>query len=263
MAARAIWKGTIMFGPVSIPVKFYSAAEDRKIHFRMLHDKDKVPVVQEMVHPRTDEPVPREEIRRGYVEAGEGEIVILEEEELEELEPEATREVTIKGFIDPAQIGHQWYDRPYYLGPDGNPQNYITLARAMEQAGKVGFARWTMRKKSYIGALRAENGYLKMITLRFSDKVVEEDELPRPRGRELEKQELDMAEQLVRALEGDFNPADFHDEYRERVMELIRTKARGGTMRVEKPKKRKVEVISLMDKLKQSIRQAREERKVA
>lgn len=263
MAARAMWKGTITFGLVSIPIKFYAAVEDRKIHFRMLHHRDRVPVVQEMVHPRTDEPVPREEIRRGYVEAGEGEIVVLKDEELEDLEPEDSRDVTVRGFLDPGRIGPQWYDRPYYLGPDGNPQKYAALAGAMERAGKVGFARWTMRKKSYIGTLRAENGYLKMITLRFSSEVVEEAELPRPGGRDLEKQEISMAEQLVRALEGDFNLADFHDEYRERVMELIQTKARGGTVRVERPKKRKKEAISLMDRLKQSVKQAREERKVA
>lgn len=261
--ARAIWKGVLTFGPVSVPVKFYSAVEDRKIHFRMLHGKDHVPVVQQMVNPRTDEPVPREEIRRGYLEEEEGVIVLLEDREIESLEPEASREVSLRGFVDVGQIGHQWYDRPYYLGPDGNTRNYTALAGAMERTGKEGFARWTMRKKTYIGALRAEGGHLKMITLRFAGEVVDASELPRPGGRDLEKQELKMAEQLVRALEGDFNPADFHDEYRERVLEMVRTKARGGTMLVKKPKKRKPEVISLTDMLKQSLQKVREERKVA
>ncbi|MCF8143039.1 MAG: Ku protein [Deltaproteobacteria bacterium] len=263
MAARAIWKGVISFQSISIPVKFFSAVEDRKIHFRLLHDKDQVPVVQQMINPRTNEPVPKEKIRRGYVDDEEGTVIIIEDKELEALAPHADREVTVKGFLDAGHIGHQWYDRPYYLGPDGNIQDYAALAQVLETTGKEGFAQWTMRNKTYIGALRAEKGHLKMITLRFSGEVIEAAELPRPKGRTLEKEELKMAGQLVHALEGDFNPGDFHDEYRERVMELVRTKARGGKMRVEKPKKRKAEVISLSEMLKQSIRKAREERKVA
>jgi DNA end-binding protein Ku len=248
---------------VSIPVKFYTAVEERKIHFRMLHEKDKLPVVQQMVNPLTNEPVPREAIRRGYMEAEEGDIVILEDKELEEIEPEPSREVRLKGFLEKGYIGHQWYDRPYYLGPDGDLRSYTALAMALEESKKEGFAGWTMRKKAYIGALQAERGRLKMITMRFADEVIDASELPRPEGRPLEKQELKMAEQLVHALEGDFNPNEFHDEYRERVMELVRTKARGGKIKLEKPKKRKSEVISLKDILKQSIQKAREERKVA
>jgi DNA end-binding protein Ku len=263
MAARAIWKGIITFGPISVPVKFYSAVEDRKIHFRMLHDKDHVPVSQQMVHPRTGEPVPREKIQRGYPDPEEGVIILLRDEELKDLEPEDSREVTITGFVNQGYFGHQWYDRPYYLGPDGNQQSYRALVRALEKSGQEGFARWTMRRKFYIGALRAEKGYLSIITLRFSREVIDAAELSRPGGRDLLKEEIKMAEQLVHALEGDFNPAEFHDRYRERVLELVETKDRGGKLKMEKPKERKAEVISLTDMLKQSIKKIREERKVA
>ncbi|MCF8060900.1 MAG: Ku protein [Deltaproteobacteria bacterium] len=263
MAARAIWKGTLAFGAVSVPVKLYAAAEDRTVHFRLLHEKDKTPVARQLVHPGTGKPVPREETRRGYVDEEEGTAVLLDDEELEALEPEPGREVTVKGFLDPGRIGHAWYDRPYYLGPDGSSRAYTALARAMEKTGKEGFCCWTMRKKTYIGALRAENGYLKMITLRFAGEVIDEADLPRPKGRDLTKQELDMAGQLVEALEGDFNPEAYRDEHRERVMELIRTKARGEKVTLKKPKEKKAEVIPLTDMLKKSIQQAKKEKKVA
>ncbi len=261
MAARAIWKGTLTFGSVSVPVKFYAAVEDRAVHFRLLHEKDKTPVARQMVHPGTGEPVPQEEMRRGYVDEEAGSVVLLGDRELEELEPDPGREVTVKGFLDAGRIGHQWYDRPYYLGPDGNSRSYTALAKALEKAGKEGFARWTMRKKTYIGALRAENGLLEMITLRFAAEVIDASRLPRPEGRDLTKQERDMAGQLVETLEGEFNPEAYRDEYRERVMDLIRTKARGGRVRLKKPREKKAQVVPLADMLKKSIQQANKEKK--
>jgi DNA end-binding protein Ku len=261
MTASAIWKGIIQFGMVSVPVKFFSAVEDRKVHFRMLHRTDHAPVKQKMVNPRTGKPVPYEEIRRGYMDKGE--IVLLEDQELQSIEPEPSREIEITRFVDPAVIKHQWYDRPYYLGPDGNSETYFALAKALERSDLEGFARWTMRKKAYIGALRVEAGRLIMITLRYAREVIDASELPRPKTRSLEQQEIRMAEQLVQALEGDFDPAAFKDEYRNRVMELIETKARGGKLELLKPKKRKAEVVSLTDMLRRSVRKIREERKVA
>jgi DNA end-binding protein Ku len=266
MAARAIWKGNLTFGSVSVPVKFYAAVEDRTVHFRLLHEKDKTPVARQMVHPGTGEPVPREEMRRGYVDEERGAVVLLEERELEELEPNAGREVSVRGFLDAGRIGPAWYDRPYYLGPDGNARAYRALAEALERSGKEGFCRWTMRRKTYIGALRAENGLLEMITLRFAAEVIDASRLPRPEGRELSRKERDMARQLVGTLAGDFDPEAYRDEYRERVLALIRTKARGGRVRLKKPEERKAEVIPLSDALKKSIQQAgkgKKEKRVA
>jgi DNA end-binding protein Ku len=262
MAGRAIWKGVIRFGSISVPVKLYSAVEDRKIHFRLLHQKDQTPVSQKMVHPNTGETIPHEEIRRGY-ETEDGEIVLLDDEELQSLEPEASRDIEITRFVDPDRINHQWYDRPYYMGPDSDAKSYFALARALEKEKKEGFARWSMRKKRYIGALLAENGYLKMITLRYADEIVDVSELPRPISRPFEKQEIQMAEQLVRALEAEFDPSAYRDEYRDRVLALVETKARGGTVTFEKIKEKKPEVVSLADMLKKSIQRAKEERKIA
>lgn len=262
MAGRAIWKGVVRFGSIAVPVKLYSAVEDRKVHFRLLHQKDQIPVSQRMVNPISGKDVPYEDIRRGY-QTDEGDIVLLEKDELQTLEADASRDIDITRFVDPARINHQWYDRPYYLGPDALRGGYFALAKALEEAQKEGLARWHMRKKSYIGALRGENGYLKLITLRYAGEVVDASELPRPEGRALEKQEVRMAEQLVRALAGDFNPAEYRDQYGDRVREFVETKARGGTVTFQKIAEKNPKVVSLSDLLKQSIEQAAEEKKIA
>ncbi|MFW6325016.1 MAG: Ku protein [Desulfovibrionales bacterium] len=262
MAARAIWKGIIRLGKVEVPVKLYSAVQDSKIHFRLLHEKDKTPVRQRMVNPRTGEPVPYEEIQRGY-ELESGEIVILKDEELQQLEPKPNRDIEILRFVDPGRINHQWYDRPYYLGPDGSVEAYFALAGALKRNGEEGVARWTMRGKEYIGALQAEDAYLKVITLHHAEEVVDASSLPRPEGRALEKQELQMAEQLMQALEGDFDPSVYRDEYRDRVLDLLAAKARGGTVEFKKVEEVKPEARSLSEMLRQSIARAREEKEVA
>lgn len=262
MAARAIWKGVIRFGAVSVPVKFYSAVEDRNIRFRLLHAKDKSPVEQRMVHPHTGEPVPADQVRRGF-ETGEGDIVILTDEELESLAPEFSREIEIIRFLAPERISHQWYDRPYYMGPDGDPELYFALAQALAREKKEGIARWSMRKKRYVGALGVDNGYLKIITLRHAGEVVSVAGLPRPAGRELDPREIKMAEQLVGALEGAFDPAAYRNTYRDQVMAMIETKARGGTIRMAKVREPRPQKASLADMLEQSLRQVKQERKHA
>lgn len=262
MSMRALWKGVIRFGEVSVPVKFYSAVEDRNIHFRLLHETDHTPVKQQMVDPRNGKPVPREQIRRG-LETDTGEIVMISPEELDSLNPEPSREIEITRFVDQGRINYQWYVRPYFLGPDGIEENYVVLARALEKEKKEGIARWTMRNKSYIGALDAKNGQLKLITLRYSGEVVNAAEIPRKKGRNFEPMELKMAEQLVDALAGDFDPTAYRNEYRRRVMDLINTKALGNVYRFEKAKKRRAKFASLTDTLKQSLDRVRKEKKSA
>ncbi len=262
MGARPIWKGVIRCGNITVPVKFYSAVEDRSVHFRLLHKRDLTPVEQRMIHPRTDKPVPRDQVRRGYM-TDEGEVVMFSDEELEALVPEGSRDIDITRFVDSGRINHQWYDRPYLLGPDGDAAAYFSLARALERGRKEGVARWTMRKKAYIGALGAESGYLKIITLRHAEEVVDASELPQPKSRDLEPQELRMAEQLVAALEGDFDPAAYADEHRRKVMALIEAKFRGGTIPFEKPKKRRPEAASLTEILEKSLSRISREKKRA
>ena len=260
MAARAIWKGVIEFGKVEVPVKMYSAVSDRSVHFRLLHRPDKTPVEQRMVNPVTGEVVPKERIRKG-METEEG-IVILDEEELATLDPEKSRTIEIVQFVTPEKIDHRWYVRPYWLGPDESTQDYFALARALEEKGLEGIARWTMRNQRYQGALRLRDGYLLLVTLRHPHEVASTEEFEAPKGRALEKREVALAAQLVQALSGDFEPERYKDEYRERVLELVEARAKGrGKPKVE-PIRRRRAAPSLEKALVASLRRA-EERSVA
>ena len=230
--ARAVWKGVLRFAQAAVPVKLYSAVADRGIHFRLLHADDLVPVEQRYVDPRTGEQVPRARLRRGYRLDG-NTLVVLEQTELEAVEPESSRTIEVRRFVEPRAIDHRWYDRPYWLGPDRDPRSYGALTAALADLGFEGVARWVMRKRAYVGALRVERGRLALITLRSADEVVETGELEAPTGREPTGQEMEMARRLVDALSGDWEPADWSDEHRERVLELVEAKREGRTVRIE------------------------------
>lgn len=256
MTARAIWKAVLRMGEASVPVKLYSAVEDRGLHFRLLHAKDRVPVEQRMVHPGTGEPVPYEETRRGW-EADPGTFVVLDHEDLAAAEPAASRDVEITRFVPPEAIDHRWYDRPYFLGPDGDPAAYAAVARALADSGREGVARWTMRKKSYLGALVPEDGRLALVTLRPAGEVISAEELEAPSGRELDAREKKMARQLVAALAGEADLSDLRDEHRERVLELVAAKAEGKAAEVKPIRPKKPPKGSLADVLEASLERAR------
>ncbi len=260
MAARAIWKGVLDLGGPRVPVKLYSAVEDRGIGFRLLNPDTGRPIKQRLVDPDTGEEVPRDEIRRGY-ETEDGTFVVLDDDEMEALEPEASRTIELTRFLEPRDLPAPWYDRPYWLGPDGDEEGYAALAEALEREGREGVAHWVMRKKEYSGALRAEEGRLLLVTLRRAGEVIPASALPRPAGRDPEPKEREMAEQLVSALAGDFDPAEFRDEYRDRVLELIEAKAEGRTVELreyrEEPEPEEPEDLSGV--LEESVRAARGE----
>ncbi len=261
--ARAIWKGVIRMADVELPVKLYSAVEDRGVHFRLLHAKDKAPVKQEMVNPNTGKVVPSDKVRRGF-EAERGVFVQLSDPELAELEPEPSRDITITRFVDASLISHPWYERPYWLGPDGDDAaEYFALARALADTGMEGVARWVMRKKPYVGALRAEGDYLLLASLRHADEVVPASALEPPGGRKPDEREVRMARQLVDALSDDFDPAAFRDEYRERVLEFVQTKAEGKTIKLEKYKPKGPSDESLAKVLEKSIASAKKGKRSA
>lgn len=255
MAARAMWKGIIRFGEIRVPVKLYSAIEDRDVHFRMLHDKDKHPVRQAMVNPETDEIVPYQETRRAF-RADNGDLVILESEDLDSLEPEASRDIELLYFLPQQHIDHRWYDRPYYLGPDGSMADYAALALALQESGQDGLARWVMRKKEYIGALRLYEGYPMLMSLRHAEEVVPVESLDAPSGKPLDKKELAMARQLIGMLEAEFTPGEYRDEYRERVLDMIEKKAKGRSVKIVPMQKRRAPE-DIAGALEASLRSAR------
>ena len=234
MSIRAMWKGVIHFDSVRVPVKLYGAVEDRNVHFRLLHRQDLEPVHQHLVNPDTDEVVPYEETRRAYVTEA-GDRVLLEPSELEALEPEASRDIEILGFLPAHEIDHRWYDRPYYLGPDEDSAEFFALAEAMEGMQVEGLARWVMRNKSHVGALQLYQGYPMLMSLHHTEEVIPVESLAAPEGPPLDKRELGMARQLIEMLDAEFQPQEFHDEFRERVLEMLAAKAKGKKVRKRSP----------------------------
>jgi DNA end-binding protein Ku len=242
-------------------VKLYSAVQDHTIHFHMLEKRNHHRIKQHMVDPETGDEVPNDEIRKGY-EVEKGTFVLLEEKELQKFEPEPSRDIEVVQFVAPDHLDTQWYDRPYYAGPDGSSKDYFALAAALQAKDRVGIARWVMRDKQYIGALRAEAEYLVIVTLRYAEEVLSAAELSGPSGKALAAGELKMAEQLVNVLRDVFRPEDFQDEYRDRVMQFIEARAKGRKPKLHAVQTRKAST-SLMDQLAKSLKAAPERRKVA
>lgn len=238
MSARATWKGVIEFGSVSVPVKLYSAIEDKGVSFRLLSRDDGEPVRQALVNPKTKEVVEYAQSQRGYV-TDEGELVTLDDEELEDLEPEASRTIEIARFVPPDAIESRWYLRPYYLGPDGDDDAYFTLAAALGRTELEGVAHWVMRDKEYSGALRLHRGYPMLVTLRNAEEILPLEELEAPGKGELDEKQLKMARQLIEMLAADFDPERYVDDYRVSVLELVEKKKSGATVEAPKARRRK------------------------
>lgn len=249
MAARAIWKGQLKLGTTKIPVKLYSAVQDQTVRFHILDDKNKQRVKQHMIDPDSGDEVPSEEIQKGY-EVEPGKFVILTEEELDKLAPPPSRDIDIVEFVPQAEISQQWYDRPYYLGPDNGDKDYFALVEALNNKESEGIAQWVMRGKYYAGGLRPVGDYLFLFTLRDAKEVILADQLTKPTGAAPTQKELNMATQLVEMLKGEFNPKDYKDEYRKRVIEFIERKAKGRAPRLSavKTKRKPADLGNVLEK---------------
>jgi DNA end-binding protein Ku len=238
MTARAMWKAELDIDEARIPVKLYAAVADAKVHFRLLHAEDHTPVKQQMVDPETDEPVAPELIQRA-VEVDRGVYVVLKPEEQAALEPKPSRAITVGRVVSADRVDERWFDRPYYLGPDGDDQAYFALAQALEKNSWIAIAHWVMRKKSYAGALYGSDGYLLLDTLRNAQEVVEIESIRPPAQGAPDPREIKLAEQLIGTLEDRFDPAAYKDEFREQVLALLEAKAHGKVVRFPKAARRK------------------------
>ena len=229
--ARAIWTGSISFGLLNVPVRLYSAVSRKSVSFRELRASDKSRIRHKRVAESDGEEVPYEEIVKGYEVAPE-QFVVLTREELEELDPKKTRAIEIQDFVDLDEIDPIYFDHPYYLGPDkGAEKPYALLVKAMSDERKVAVARFVLRNREYLAAIRPMGKVLTMATMRFADEVVSpeelgEDVIPED-GRRLDKREIDMAKQLIAQLSSKFKAEKYRDEYREELLDLIERKARG------------------------------------
>jgi DNA end-binding protein Ku len=256
--ARAIWKGQLHLGKHQVGIKLYSAIEDRSIHFHLLHAKDHAPVEQHIIRKDTGKDVGKEAMRKAFA-LTRNTAVLLQPEDLETLVPPESRDVHICRFVAPALLGDQWFERPYYLGPDGDEESYFALAEALERKQVIGVARWVMRKKRYLGALSSLDGYLTMTTLRRADQVLSFSGVEPAKTAAPHASELKLAQQLVSTIEADFDPALWQNEYRQRLCKLIEAKARGEKVERQPPKK-KAPQASLAESLKASIAAAKEKK---
>jgi DNA end-binding protein Ku len=259
---RAIWSGAISFGLVNIPVKLYSAVSRKTVRFHQLDSADNQRIQQKRVNPRTGEEVPYENLVKGY-EIGGDRYVVVSPEELDALAPEKTRTIDIEDFVDLEDIDPIFYDHPYYLVPDtGAEKAYRLLVDAMEEAGKVAIARVVIRSKEQLVAIRPRDGILTMETMLFADEVIPPDDLedaPADGKKKTSKRELEMARQLIDSLSGDFKPDKYHDEYRERVLDMIERKAQGEEIVIEAPPEEPKKAPDLMAALEASIADAKKQ----
>jgi DNA end-binding protein Ku len=228
--ARAIWSGNISFGLLNVPVKLYSAVSRRQISFRELRESDSSRVRHKRVAEADGEEVAYEEIVKGY-ELGPDQYVIFSRDELEELDPKKTKAIEVESFVDLDDIDPIYFVQPYYLGPEaGAERAYALLVKAMADERKVAVSRFVLRNKEHLAALRPMDNVLTLTTMRFADEIVPAQELDGVIPEELETpktKELDMAKQLIGSLTSDFDPNEFHDEYREELLARIEAKAQG------------------------------------
>ncbi|MFE0181151.1 non-homologous end joining protein Ku [Streptomyces olivaceus] len=257
--ARAIWTGVITFGLVSVPVGLFTATEDHTVHFHQLQRGTSDRIRNRRVNERTGKEVEAADIVKGY-ETGEGEYVVVDPDELDEIAPGRSRTLDITDFVDLDRIEPVYFGRTYYLAPRGEEylKVYELLRTALVETGKAGVATFVMRNRQYLTALRAEEKVLLLQTLHWADEVRDPvRELPElPSGRVGRGKELDMALRLVDALSGDWDPARYRDTYQEKVRELVRAKAEGSEVAVAEEAPRATNVVDLMDVLRGSLEQA-------
>lgn len=269
--ARAIWSGAVSFGLVNVPVRLFSAVSSQNIRFNMLHGKDGGRIQLKRVCSIDGEEVPFSEIVKGY-ELSPDNYVVVEPEELQMLDPVASRTIDIHDFVDLGQIDPVYFERTYYTAPDkGAGKAYALLVQAMRKTGKVAVARMVMRGKGYLCCLRPLGQGLAVSTMLHADEVVPQDqvltgvsELRATRstpesGSKSADRELDMAVSLVESLSAEFEPERYPDLHRERVLELIERKAQGQEI-VSPPEAPQPQVMNLADALAKSLEAARQRR---
>jgi DNA end-binding protein Ku len=262
--ARAIWTGAISFGLVNVPVKLYSATSPKTVRFHQLSSKTGVRIRQKRVDPTTDQEVPYEEIVKGY-EITPERYVVIAPEELDALDPKATKTIDIEEFVDLEEIDPIYYDHSYYLAPTaGGAKAYRLLLEAMREENKVGIGRVVLRSKQQLSALRPTGEVLTLTTMLWGDEVLSPDrldELESVAEAEASERELKMAEQLIESLSGPFEPERFKDEYRERVLDLIERKAAGEEIAVQPQAEEPAAAPDLMAALEASLAAVRSEDK--
>jgi DNA end-binding protein Ku len=252
---RPIWSGSLSFGLVNVPVRLLSATRDLGVHFNQLHEKDNSRIEVRRVCTEEGEEVPWEEVARGY-ELESGEVIMLTDEELEAADPKKTRTIDIEAFVDLEEIDPVFYDHPYYLVPDSNEaavRAYHLLRTVMERSGQVAIARFVLRTKEYLVAVRTRGEAITLTTMLFHDEVRSTDEVGIDSLPKAKKAEVDQAVTLVKSLQRDFDPANYEDEHRKRLLAIIEKKKKGQEIEIPDEPETPKAVPDLMAALEASI----------
>jgi len=233
MAVQGIWSGTISFSLVAIPVRLVKAIEPGRISFHLLHDKDNSPLTRKMLCPKEETMVDPNEITRGY-EIMPDKYVLLTDEELESVSPERSRTIEILEFIDMKEVDPIYYDHPYYLVPSkGGEKAYRLLVEVMHRTNKVGLAKFVLAEREYLVAVRPRDGALALVTLHYSDETVTDEDISPKKAKVAAEEESRIKKDIEQMIE-DFNPEKYADGRREKIMDILKAKAKEKAL-VEAP----------------------------
>jgi DNA end-binding protein Ku len=229
---RALWTGSISFGLVNVPVRLYSAVSEHKLHFHFIHEKDESPVGYQKICKLEEKPVPDKEIVKAF-EYRKGEYVYMDDEDFEVARLEGYRTIEITDFVPYEQIDPIYFAHTYYVGPqEGAEKVYSLLVKAMEDSELAAIAKFVMRDRQYLGALRVREGTITLEQLYFADEVRPPGEIRPKRAARVEKRELEMAQQLVANFAGDWKPEQYKDTYRDALCEVIEAKRKGKEIHI-------------------------------
>lgn len=253
---RALWKGSLSFGLVNIPVELHTAVRQSRPKFRMLHAKDKSPVKFERVCVKDGRPVAWEDLVKGF-EYEKGRFVVLTKEDFKAAAVEKTRTVDIIDFVRADEIDDRYFETPYYLTPSkGGERAYALLREAMRESGRVGIARFILRDTQHLAAVEVIDQAIVLTVMRFADELVDTRPFEFPAADGVRKAELDMAKALVDSLAADWDPSKYTDEYRRNLMRIIDAKLKGKRVELEASgEPREAEVVDLMERLRRSLEQ--------
>jgi DNA end-binding protein Ku len=255
--ARSLWKGSITFGLVNIPIELHTAVRDHRPKFRMLHAKDRSPVKFERVCIRDGSPVAWEDLVKGF-EYAKGEFVILTKDDFKAAAVEKTRTIDILDFVEADAIDDRFFETPYYLVPSkGGERAYALLREAIRDSGRIGIAKFILRDAQHLAAVEVIDEALVLSVMRFADELADPKPLGFPSNEGIRKPELEMAKALVNSLAAEWEPEKYTDQYLENLMRIIKGKAKGKKVTLEAAETpRKGEVIDLMERLRRSLDQA-------
>lgn len=249
---KAIWKGAITFGLITIPVGLYSAIEEKSFRFNQLHDKDKGRIRYKRTCSACGEEVSYDEIVKGY-EFEKGNYAVFTEEELQQIPADSVKAIDVVAFVPLEEIDPVYFQKPYYLAPEPTGlKAYKLLEQAMTDSGRIGIAKITLRDKEHLATLRARDGVFILETMHWPDEIRQPEFEELSKEPEIRKQELDMAKNLIENLSDSFNPESFVDNYRERLAAAVQAKVEGMEVAVA-PTKEPTQIVDLMEALKASV----------